>query len=251
MKVRIDDVILRHEAMFQHAKTCNSCIGFNEYILPDGCDPPTSRLAFDWQDDTRLLMVDQGISYPGPHKVFQEFVQNGVFSGSSSEAVTAFLTTIKGAYDTAPAENIPPRANPPQPPTAPPPSRLDGIFDRSQINVEGPKKRKFDEEALLADALSRTVGQKKALTGLYHGVSTHVRKKKARKPYSAAMAGPSGVGKSSSAEAMHELLKKHTGDDWGYIFVNAAQMASDHTVMTSSGRPPAMSGITTNHCSPR
>jgi len=241
MKVSIDDVILRQESVFQYAKANHVCTGFNEFVLPPGCEPPLSRIAFDWQGDTRLLMIDQGIRYPGSHKAFREFVQNGVFRGNTPEEIAAFLTDIKSAYGSAP--NTPSaRSTAPQQPVSPPSPRLDSVVDTSRIIVEKPQSRKLDDKALLADLQAEVRGQDQALEGAVNVVNTHTSKRKPKRPAAMLFAGPSGTGKTMTAELLPPLLTKHTGKEWGYIRVDMNQMGEAHTVSRLVGAPPVYVG---------
>jgi ATP-dependent Clp protease ATP-binding subunit ClpA len=234
MRVSIDDIIPQAESAFRYAKDNTARTGYNEFVLPPGCEPATSKITFACEGEARLLMLDPGINYSGTHASFRNFAESGLFRGDSAEAIVAFLQDIKGAYMGEPVSEPPrviPLANPPQ-----------AIWDSSQITVSEHKARKLDERSCLAEYKTRVVGQERELEVLVRRVANHFGKKSPKTPLSILIAGSPGTGKTFTAELLPEFLTKYTDHEWGFLCINANQMKSEHTVNNLLGAPPGFVG---------
>jgi ATP-dependent Clp protease ATP-binding subunit ClpA len=155
-----------------------------------------------------------------------------------------YVDSLKSAYKTTgqPTSSASLLSKPPPQQATPSSSRLDGIVDISLVSAEKPPPQKLNEAALLADWQAEVVGQKQALESITTVISTHIGKRKPRRPPAFMMAGPTGTGKTSAVEHLAELLPNHTGLEWGYIRVNANQMSERHTVSRLIGAPPGYVG---------
>ena len=121
----------------------------------------------------------------------------------------------------------------PAKPITPPPStgsRLAGVIDPSQVTPPKTNVRKFNKEAFYDELTGEVIGQKQALEALTNLISVHVRKPKPKRPATVLLAGPTGTGKTLTAEQVAKLLTKHTGNDWGYIRVDLNQLTKSHNV---------------------
>ena len=105
---------------------------------------------------------------------------------------------------------------------------VDDVVDTSKIAVPSPKACKFSIKDFLAKLKSKIIGQDQALESLAKIIGAHVRKRKAVRPISLLLAGPTGVGKTKTAELTAEALSEITGKDWGYIRVDMNQLKEAH-----------------------
>jgi len=150
-------------------------------------------------------------------------------------------TPLGGAYG---GQNTP--APPISIPTAPPPqrsgSRLAGVLDVSQVTLPKMNTRKLDKDAFYADLTSEVIGQPQALGVLANLISLHIGKSKPSKPLTVLETGPTGTGKTLSAEIIPKLLTKRTGHDWGYIRVDLNQLTKSHDVSMLLGSTAGLVG---------
>jgi energy-coupling factor transporter ATP-binding protein EcfA2 len=233
-RLTIDELLSTAEPAFQYAKAENKCTGFHNFALPPGCTPATCKLAFDWRDNSRLLLLEQGVRYPGNHAAFRDFVRTGEHAEPTAEGMIRFLDDIRAAYVNAP-------------PVAAPPGRfhrLDGVVDRGRVVVARPVALRLDATALLADLQEEVIGQTQALESLVSVVNTHIRKRKSKRPATVLLAGPTGTGKTQTAEQLAPLLTRHTGTNWGYIRIDMNQLDAPHTIARLLGSPPGYVGYT-------
>ena len=215
----IDELQSIAEQAFAHAKAENVCVGYNSFVLPPGCTPTTCKLAFDWRGDTYLLLIER-VRYTGSHAALRNFLQSGEHAESTAEGMQRFIQSLKEAYSA---------------------SRLTGIVDTSQVVVQ-PFAMRLDKAALLADLQAEIIGQSKALEGLVNVISTNIRKRKPKRPAAVLFAGPTGTGKTATAEQLARLLTKHTGQDYGYLRVDMNQLDSQWSVSRLIGASPGYIG---------
>jgi ATP-dependent Clp protease ATP-binding subunit ClpA len=129
-----------------------------------------------------------------------------------------------GQYDRT-TPNAPMEDNPASPPSG---SRLTGVLDASQVKPPKANTRKFDRDAFCADLTSEVIGQPQALGVLADLICLHIGKSKPNRPLTVLEVGPTGVGKTLTAEQVAKLLGTHTGRDWGYIRVDMNQLKEAH-----------------------
>jgi ATP-dependent Clp protease ATP-binding subunit ClpA len=73
-------------------------------------------------------------------------------------------------------------------------------------------------------------------------VNTHIRKRSPQRPAVLLLAGPTGTGKTKTAELLSTLLAKHTHAEWGFIRVDLNQMGEAHHANRLIGSPPGYIG---------
>ncbi|MDR3323998.1 MAG: AAA family ATPase, partial [Zoogloeaceae bacterium] len=244
--MNIDQLSPRAEYLFQRAKEENACLAFNDFELPPDCAPAATRVAFDWRDGRRLLLIDSA-RYPGDNPAFREFAQTGQFCADSTEAMTRFFEQIRPAFRETCVHNAPrepPAQTPAQPPASPPTVRPSRPFDPSQIQIPTPTEQAnpFDRASFHADLSAEVVGQPRAVDGITGVIETHIAKRKPARPAAALFAGPSGTGKTKLACEVAIQLAKHTGQDWGFLRIDLNQLAAEHDVSRLIGSPPGYIG---------
>ena len=240
----IHELIPQTESIFQRAQNTCSYMTVEAFQLPVTCTPNLAKLWFQRQDGTSKIFVTKGIHYSGSHQVLRAFLQNGEFAASSGEAIQAFLTSLLPAYSEAPICAPPsfPTFPPPQPPPPDGTNFFDGVYDPSQIHLPEKPKRRFNRDGFYADITAEVRGQNQALEALTDVIGTHVRKRKPLRPAALLFAGPTGTGKTLTAEQIPKLLTQHTGEEWGYIRIDMNQLSAEHTVARLLGSPPGYIG---------
>lgn len=235
----INEIYQEAETQLRLAEASNTCIVVS-IELPLSCSPNTCRLGFEKLGDISKILVDKGIQYSGPNETFRVFLSDGEMSFNDNTALREFLEQVKlVAEEVLLSEHIVPEeieivnhlpVNPHE------------IADTDNIVRRNMRPLRFDSESFLADIQGEIIGQKPALTSLTNAINTHVRKRKSERPLSILLAGKSGVGKTKTAEELSDLLRKHTGNRWGYIRVDMNQLNAEHTVSRLIGAPPGYIG---------
>jgi len=135
------------------------------------------------------------------------------------------------------APNRPP-ASPVNTPPGSDASPLHGVVDASLVTVPKSKGIKFDKESFYVDITGKVIGQKQALRALTELLAIHVCKTIPNRPLTALLAGPTGTGKTLTAEQVAELLTKHTSQEYGYIRIDMNQLAEKTSVSRLLGADP-------------
>ena len=117
-------------------------------------------------------------------------------------------------------------------------SPLHGVVDSSQVSVPKSKGIRFDKEAFYVDITGKVIGQNQALRVLTELSAIHVGKTNPNRPLTVLLAGPTGTGKTLTAEQVTKLLAKYTGVDWRFIRIDMNQLTERTSVSRLLGADP-------------
>jgi len=129
---------------------------------------------------------------------------------------------------------------PPASPVSAPPvgNPLHGVVDASLVTVLKSRGISFDKEPFYIDITGKVIGQEQVLRVLTELLAIHVCKTSPNRPLTALLAGPTGTGKTLTAEQVAEQLTKYTGIEWGYIRIDMNQLTEKTSVSRLLGADP-------------
>lgn len=209
----------------------HACVVFPTHLLPVGCHPASADLGIEQAGTRYLLHVRLGTTYRGSDPEVAEWVRTGTREFATFQECVAWLRSRLGMPDPDPSEPVQQEA----------PQRLIAdVTDLTQVRLQrAPRVTVSDlEQALRRDVL----GQDAAVRGLAELTAVHLARPRPRRPASALMVGPTGSGKTLSAELLAEHLRTATGTPWGYHRLDMSEFSEPHTAARLFGSPPGYVG---------
>lgn len=221
------------------------CIAFRDQEMPPGSNPPRARIGFEVAPQTgeAVLLVDHGVSYNGPSRDVREwlvsgekrFQQFGDLQRWICGELASCYASSRAANQTIGISNIATRA------TAQDLTDVDAVRDGIR-DLDHPL---FVDETLLFERLQRVVlGQNAALKSLSAMIARHCARRRPSRPAVALAVGPSGVGKTRTAEMLARLLNELDDGDAGYGFLrlDMSEYQEAHRVSQLIGAPQGYVG---------
>ena len=229
------------------ARASRACIVFADQEMPPGARPPRARVGIEGVGHGSLrLLVDRGVRFDGPEEEVRRWLSDGERVFSTYTQFQRWLTEVLApcyAVPTTPECLSPaPCASAPQP-LAPPATDLAEVTRqieeqrrRTQINVP--------EEELFARLAATVLGQEAALRTLVRRVHVHLAQTEPRRPATLFSVGPTGVGKTSAAEALPEALRAVCPEASAYRFLrlDMSEYQERHRVSQLIGAPQGYIG---------
>jgi ATP-dependent Clp protease ATP-binding subunit ClpA len=190
-------------------------------------------------DNFNILDLD----FPGFRKAREQIIANSFLLGQQDP--TDAFTRLQSYLPDAPYFDSNNNRSPAPPAKTPPPpatSKVADVLDASQITTPKRNALYFDKAGFSADLKSAVIGQNQALDALTNLLALHVCKSKPTRPATAIFVGPTGTGKTLTAEQAAKLLSKHTDNDWDYIRIDMNQLTEAHHVGALLGAPAGYVG---------
>ena len=201
------------DAVLQRAD--NSCVVFANHPLPRGCTPARHRVGVERTGAQVLLHVDRDVRYSGDEPVVARWVADGTLRFDSADLLRTQV-----------AEWL---SNP---------DRL--TTDRAADDV--PRRSFVDPEQLFGSLQAEVIGQDACLDTLARLAARHVARVDPQRPTSALLAGPTGVGKTSSVTALAHALAEATTEEWGFVRLDMGEFQERHSTAKLVGAPPGYIG---------
>jgi hypothetical protein len=229
-------------------RASRACAVVSGCRLPPGCQPGTARIGFEIHPAEAILFVDKGIRYDGISHVLDEWLRNGELRFSALEDLRNWLRQEVGPLFRVSAPRVP--AAPLPAPLAPSPmgilrarpadlTELDAIT----CTAAGHAATRIETADLMRELGSRVFGQDGVLDVLASRIVQHVRRTGPQRPATLFALGPTGVGKTSAAQALAESLGTLLDGRWSsFIRLNMNEYAERHRVSQLLGAPPSYIG---------
>ena len=221
-----------------------ACIRYRSQEMPPGCTPDHADIGFEVSDNPRSarLYVERGIQYPGPDNALREWFRSGVIQFQDFAALRAWiLGHLNRAFGEASTDGHSPV---PQPTTG---QSATDITDMAAVH-EGlrdiHRPLYLDENVLFERLHRRILGQDDALKGLSAVMVRHLARKRPARPAVVFAVGPSGVGKTRTAEVMSLALREFVDENNGYQFLrlDMTEYQEAHRVSQLIGAPQGYIG---------
>lgn len=204
--------------------------------MPAGTSPSTARIGIETTTMGALLHVDRGLTYTGADPEIAQWFDTGTLCFQNLRVLVSWIAGV-----------IPVEGNPPQAPASsirqrPSMSSVNIVTNLADVSMRPAALNAVTEAGLKSSLLASVVGQHAALSILAARIALHATKEFPRKPYSAMMIGPTGVGKTSTAEAIAEALDSLGSDNWSYIRLDMGEFTEKYSVSRLVGAPPGYIG---------
>lgn len=217
------------------------CQRFFGEELPPGCQPLRGCIGIEVKPGgPALLFVQLGVQYSGPDPEIRRWLENGEIAFDSFDGLRRWLQgPLREAY--AASQPTPRREQTICPLPA---GNLTDMEKVSEAISKLPRARLVDENALFRDLSARVIGQDPALRSLVEGTARHCARIDPKCPSVMFAIGPSGVGKTRTAEALAEVLNGllETGAGYQFLRLDMAEYQESHRVSQLLGAPQGYVG---------
>ena len=210
---------------------CESvCVVFGEHTMPPGADQPTGRIGIEYTHNQWLLHVDRRIAYAGDDPMVRNWFRSGTRAFADFDGLVGWLAQITGEGH-APDHVDDGDAH----------IEADGLTDLNGVDLSTVRTY------VGADALERqmrlhVVGQDRGIRAIASAVARHVGKTNPRRPLSQLVLGPTGTGKTLTAQTLAAALTELSGRTWQFLRLDMNEYSESHTVARLHGAPPGYLG---------
>jgi ATP-dependent Clp protease ATP-binding subunit ClpB len=222
-----------------------ACIRFRNLEMPPGCNPQTADVGFEIQENSgaAILYVSRGINYDGADPEIQEWFVNGCKQFSSfSDLKNWVLGPLKQTF----GFSLGHRNNLSDSPSQQSGS-ADQLTDIAAVHegIQHIEKPLFVDEKDLFNKLSqKVIGQDDALAALAAVIARHCARRFPVRPAVLFSIGPSGVGKTRTAELLAHVLTPQDNQSNSYQFLrlDMNEYQEAHRVSQLIGAPQGYIG---------
>lgn len=217
-----------------------SCVVFADQEMPPGTSPARLRIGFeiDPQTGSALLLVDEGAIYSGESQEVREWLACGEKRFADFSELRDWLhRVIKPAFYQN-SQNSPNRI---------PAVSVENLTDLSQVSElvgDSEQRLRVDSEQLFDKLSIQIRGQDTVLRRLCKKVSQHLARRFPRRPATFFALGPTGVGKTQTAECLPTALREldATQEDFHYLRLDMSEYQEKHRVSQLLGAPQSYVG---------
>jgi Cdc48 subfamily AAA family protein len=222
-------------------RAINGCVRFFDVELPLGAIPNRAMIGFEVDPATRCasLLVQRGVHYTGPSHEVAEWLGHGEKVCPNFAALQQWiLTQVCSEFPTTHGVERP---------RAPLPAHQ--LTDLNAVTTSA-RNRNIQSYVppgeIVRRLSSRVCGQIAALTELSGRVSRHLARISPQRPLTLMAIGPTGTGKTKTAETLPSVLHEIDGAGGGYAYlrVDCSELTESHRVSQLLGAPPGYVGHT-------
>lgn len=230
---------LKHRAL-------GTCIRFRNQEMPPECDPGNADVGFEINAESgaATLLVQRGVQYGGRSpQVADWFARGSRMFDSFADLIAWLRGPLAESFGATTSAG---HGQPEGSAVSKAPSAAE-MTDLPKV-IEGIRKEEmavcFDEQDLTARLRKRIRGQDDALSALASTVARHCAREQPRRPAVLFAVGPSGVGKTRSAETLAEELSAINGGKCAYHFLrlDMSEYQESHRVSQLIGSPQGYVG---------
>ena len=233
----------------EHQLGVGGCLSFPAQTMPVGSQPSTARIGFQKNaDGTILLLVERGVQCPLANENTRRWLQAGEMSFPDFATLREWIRgELRAAYSEPPAKSTS-KLIPPDSPTPESLTNLSAV-QAQLVREEAPFNMATTEERLTKGLQRQVRGQVKATATMAFRVARHLARPSARRPLSIFAVGPTGVGKTHSAEVLATELGDLTrapnsrrSPGYGYLRLDMSEYQEKHRVSQLLGSPQGYIG---------
>jgi hypothetical protein len=221
-----------------------ACIVFREQTMPPGSRPATARVGFEVneQDRSATLLVDRGIQFAasGDDSVSRWLSEGKLTFPSFRELRRWIQNDLRARYDSS-YSPTPGRNQDSSLMTAGELTDLEAVVHHLPADSDVVH---LDEEDLFRRLAGRIRGQNHAIRLMARHVRRHLARKTPRRPATLMALGPTGVGKTSSAEYLPTALQSQLtcGGAYNYLRLDMSEYQERHRISQLLGAPQGYVG---------
>jgi hypothetical protein len=238
--------IMGTEQAFQdlEQRANRSCVRFRAQEMPPGSTPGAADVGFEINQSSGAarLYVTSGTSYGGTDSSVREWLRTGIKEFSSFKTLVewirgplaqAFGITSRRS-ETGSEEEVSSRRS----------SELTDLSAVRDAIQEIHKPLYLDENTLFEKMRAHVLGQDGALKALAAVIVRHCARRKSLRPAVVFAIGPSGVGKTRTAEILAKVLREFDAEEKGYQFLrlDMNEYQEAHRVSQLIGAPQGYVG---------
>lgn len=240
----IDGTAQQFEDLYRNSR--GSCLRFRNSQLPPGCTPARADIGFEApaSGDGLVLLVQTGIRYVGANAAVRQWLQSGSKSFASLTDFTGFCRTdLRNWFETNSSRTAAPDCET-SPTTCIAPPRSD-VATASRILRQGNRRSVQTAAAIQSGLAARVHGQPAALAAVAERVAAHCNRVAPRRPATLFFVGPTGVGKTRTAECLPEVLngEADSAARWQYLRLDMNEYREAHRISQLIGSPQGYVGF--------
>jgi len=218
-------------------KAQGKCIRFKNQELPPTFSPGTAHIGFEVDEisNRATLWVSENIAYSGSNQAISQWLRNGKKTFSTFNKLRKWIVTeIKAEFDFEPTSEQVTSRN----------QRELTDIEEVQNNLPNEDEALYlDEDRLLEDLKTKVIGQDMALTHMCKATVRHCARKRPTRPAVLFAIGPSGVGKTRTAECLCEAITKQNEEvNYNFLRLDMTEYQESHRVSQLIGSPQGYIG---------
>lgn len=226
-------------------QAAQACVRFQARELPPGTDPNRACIGFEVNvNGTVVLLVEKGVQYHGANQGLRAWLTQGEQRFTSLAALRQWLVKVIGPeFQTAHQPQSLSVAAPAKGKTLPVERLTDLAAVRAAVH-DAVKACYLDEQALFRELSLVVRGQDGALWLLCQRLARHLARQQPRRPATFFAVGPTGVGKTKTAETLPLSLRTVLPDAsaYGYLRLDMCEYQEAHRVSQLLGAPQGYVG---------
>lgn len=215
------------------------CVVYRDHPMPAGVEPAAARLGVevDPATDRTTLYVQRGLHYTGDDPQVQRWVADGELVFDRFVDTERWLAAHLGLRAAGPEHDS----------VGPAVPRARDAAVAATLAMGGSDDRRTPTATALTTALGAVVrGQDHVLPRLAGHIARHLRRTAPQRPATALLLGPTGVGKTRTAQRLAEALTEHArvagGHAYGYLRLDMNEYRERYRVSCLLGAPPGYVG---------
>jgi hypothetical protein len=211
---------------------------FHDQEMPAGATPARARVGFEVRqsDGSAVLYVDRGVTYTGANQDVRAWFEAGEKRFASFGDLHRWVRQeLASSY----------AAHVPEPPAeARRPEDLTNIDEAAASLAKRDTPAYLNRDEMFEELSKHVRGQDDALRALCLQVCNHIARPKPRRPTSLFAVGPTGVGKTKTAESLPHVLRALVPDgaDYSYLRLDMSEYREEYRVSQLLGSPQGYVG---------
>ena len=223
------------DAQYEHLGTraARACVRFRDRLMPPGVTPTRAAIGFERHPDgSAVLLVQDGLEYRGSNPDVRDWLALGVKRFTSWEALRDWIRRdLRCVYREGEGSVHRSEAAGPM-----------GLTDLGAVREPLPRHSLLDEDALFVPLVRAVRGQDHVLRMLSRRVARHAARCTPRRPLTVLALGPTGVGKTKTADQLPQVLRRLDPRHGGLVRLDMNLFTERHRVSELLGAPPGYVG---------
>jgi ATP-dependent Clp protease ATP-binding subunit ClpB len=218
------------------SRAIGRCIRFRDQEMPTGSTPKHAHVGFEIDPITKIaiLYVQYGVDYRANNEELRSWFQTGEKHFQTFRLLKNWICSNLASAYSFPLKSTEVRG----------PGQLTDIQAVRNMVREVDRPLLISEENLFEELSQKVRGQSMALRNLAGQVLRHSARTKPSRPATLFVVGPTGVGKTRTAECLANVLRRKENEDnsYGFVRLDMAEYQESHRVSQLIGSPQGYVG---------